>query len=135
MAYWRHKLFHLIGMPLMCLAIFSIAGGHWAILQAVAWARMLEEYSRGASIEVAIMKTFGGKYPCGLCRKIEEGSQKQESPPGIKVEKKSESFLCAENSVAEALFPRDFSYPLSVYVAVISPRAAPLLPPPKLVCC
>ena len=25
MAYWRYKLFHVIGMPLMCLAMFSIA--------------------------------------------------------------------------------------------------------------
>ena len=93
MVTWRHSLVRAIGTLLLSLAMFSIAGGHWAVLQAIAWARMLGEYSRNASIEVAITKTFSGKYPCDLCRKIKESSQKQEAPRSIKQEKKSKAFF------------------------------------------
>ena len=117
----------------MCLAMFSVAGGHWAVLQTVAWARMLGDFSRGASIEVAIRKTFSGKYPCGLCRKVEEGRQKEEAPATVKVEKKTESFLCAESPIAQLLFPRDFSYPPAARIACIGRSDAPPLPPPRRV--
>jgi hypothetical protein len=133
MVTWRHSLVRAIGTLLLSLAMFSIAGGHWAVLQAVAWARMLGEYSRNASIEVAITKTFSGKYPCDLCRKIKESSQKQEAPRSFKQEKKVESFLCAENSVAQLLSPRAFSYPLSDYLGFSVLPAAPPSPPPRVV--
>jgi hypothetical protein len=133
MVYCRQKLFRVIGLPLMCLAMFSVAGGHWAILQTVAWAKMLGDFSRGASIEVAIMKTFSGKYPCALCRKVEKGRQIEEAPATVKVEKKTESFLCAQNPIAQLLFPRDFSYPPGVRLACIGRSDAPPFPPPRLV--
>ena len=122
-----------MGLPLMSLAMFSVAGGHWAVLQTFAWANMLKDFSREASIQVAITKTFNGKNPCGLCRKVEEGRQKEEAPVTVKVDKKAESFLCAEDPVAQRLFPREFSYPPAVQPACDGRSHAPPLPPPRQV--
>lgn len=92
---------------------------------------MLQDYSRESSMEVAIMKTFSGKYPCTLCQKVEEGRQKEEAPPTIKVEKKSEGFLCAKKLVAQLLFPRAFSYPPWAHLTFFVRSDAPPLPPPR----
>jgi hypothetical protein len=78
----------------MCLAMFSIAGGQWAVLQSVAWAGMLRDYSRGAGFGAAVEKTFSGKYPCAMCCKIADAQKKQEqSAPMLKVDKKAEVIL------------------------------------------
>jgi len=82
-----------LGLALMCLAMFSVAGGHWAILQTVAWAQMLRDYSREAPLATAVEKTFSGEHPCPLCKRVEEGRQKEEKAPAtVKVDKKSEVF-------------------------------------------
>lgn len=114
----QRKLTRFVGLPLICLAMFSLAGGHWAVLQTIAWARMLQEYSREASIAVTLKKTFGGEYPCDLCRKVEEGRQKEEKAPATaKAEKKAEIFLFAERAAAKAPPVRDVSYPLPANVS------------------
>ena len=48
----------------MALALFMIAGGHWAMLQSVAWAGMVKDFSRTGTIAEAVTKTFDGKHPC-----------------------------------------------------------------------
>lgn len=101
------------GLPLMCLAMFSIAGGHWAVLQTVAWAQMLRDYSKNAPLASAVEKTFSGKAPCELCKKVQEGRQKEEkSPAAFKADKKIEIFLCAASDLLPGLAVRDFSYAL-----------------------
>jgi len=96
-------MFRRLGTLLMCLAMFSIAGGHWAVLQSVAWAGMLRDYSRAAGLGAAVEKTFSGEFPCPMCRKIADVQKKQEqSAPILKVEKKAEVFLVTH---AVALVP------------------------------
>jgi hypothetical protein len=56
MIHWRDEVFRVIGLLLMCMAMFSVAGGHWAVLQAIAWAQMLQDYSRNGPITEAIAK-------------------------------------------------------------------------------
>ena len=64
-------VFRRFGFLCAALAIFSIAGGHWAALQTVAWAEMLHDYTRqSGSLAVAVAQTFDGKHPCDLCRVI-----------------------------------------------------------------
>lgn len=127
----RREMIRAFGLPLICIAMFYLAGGHWAILQTVAWARMIEDYSRKDPINVAILKTFSGKYPCTLCKKVEEGRQKEEAPPTTKVEKKAENFLRPEGQIAQMLVPRDFSYPPWARQTLVVRSDAPLLPPPR----
>ena len=90
------KAIQLMGLPLVCLAMFSVAGGHWAVLQTVAWGQMLVTYSKEAgSFVLGAKKTFSGDYPCSMCRKVAEGKkkEKQELPQTIKTDKKAEVAL------------------------------------------
>ncbi|MDK3160814.1 hypothetical protein QPK87_30280 [Kamptonema cortianum] len=63
---------------LCAICSFFLMGGHWAVLQTVAWANMIRTYSQDAALNVAIEKTFSGEHPCSLCAKISE-AKKQES--------------------------------------------------------
>jgi len=40
--------------------LFAMLGGHWLVLQSVAWTRMLADFSRQDSLPAAISKTFDG---------------------------------------------------------------------------
>jgi hypothetical protein len=44
------RLLRVLGMPLICLALFAFAGGHWAVLQAIAWAQIHTRRFSTASI-------------------------------------------------------------------------------------
>lgn len=66
-------------------------GAHWAFLQSVAWMGMIVTYSRDASFAEAVIKTFDGKHPCGLCDAIqkscnEEKKQDQQAKTGSKLD-------------------------------------------------
>ena len=54
----------------LALAIFSMIAGQWTLFQAIAYGKMIYSYSSHSSVKVAIEKTFSGKYPCPLCKKI-----------------------------------------------------------------
>ena len=89
----RDRLLRAIVLPFIYVAMFSIAGGHWAALQVVAWTQMVHTYSRSAGIVDALIKTFDGKHPCTLCCKVKEGRQKEKrAPASIKVSKKTDVF-------------------------------------------
>jgi len=120
-------MFRRLGTLLMCLAMFSIAGGHWAVLQSVAWAGMLRDYSRGAGLGAAVEKTFSGKYPCAMCCKIADAQKKQEqSAPAMKLEKKAEVFLVTR---AVALTPPSPLWELSAHSLLTPPPM--LFAPPR----
>ena len=74
-----------LGLVLAALALFSIAGGHWAVLQTVAWAEMLHDYSqRTGSLAAAVEQTFDGQHPCALCREIANARSKdQREKPAV----------------------------------------------------
>jgi hypothetical protein len=62
------------------LAIASVllaSGGHWLLLQSVAWGGMLISYSTTTSISEAISRTFDGKHPCKLCKVVQAGREKE----------------------------------------------------------
>ncbi|MCL4180100.1 MAG: hypothetical protein KJ072_20425 [Verrucomicrobia bacterium] len=68
------------------LAIASVllaSGGHWLLLQSVAWGGMLISYSTRTSISEAISRTFDGKHPCKLCRVVQAGREKETDRPTL----------------------------------------------------
>lgn len=74
-----------------CLgAVLTMAGGHWLVLQTVAWGRMIADFSQRGSLGTAIAKTVSGKHPCSMCLKIRKGwhheQQQQEKRPWLKPE-------------------------------------------------
>ncbi len=69
------------------IALVAVTGGHWALLQTVAWTNMLATNLRSSSFEAAFSKTFDGQHPCGLCKVISSGKQsekKTELPAPLK---------------------------------------------------
>lgn len=123
-----------LGLPLMCLAMFSIAGGHLAVLQGVAWAGMFWSYSRDASFTEAAEKTFSGEYPCSMCKKVAKARQQEEkAPAALKVDKKAETFLFVETGSVCLPECRDFSFPPIVAERFWTRAEAPPIPVPIFV--
>jgi hypothetical protein len=125
------KPLRIAGLPLMCVAFFSLAGGHWLVLQTVAWAQMLRDYSKSAPIAEAIERTFSGGYPCTMCIKITEEQQKEEKAPAtVKLDKKAELFLLSARDLLRKPETKDFSYLPSGEIAVAERSEAPPVPIP-----
>jgi len=74
-----------------------LLGGHWALLQGVAWTQMLWSYTQETgSLAEGMNQTFSGERPCSLCKTVKEGREKEEkSPVSLKSEKKAEISLVA----------------------------------------
>lgn len=104
-------MFRGSGLPLVCLAVFSIAGGHWTVLQTVAWARMLRDFSRDSTLTEAIAKTFDGEHPCDLCKSVKAGRENEEKIPEIQTEKKLKDFTLGENPALRVPPGRKFCHP------------------------
>lgn len=60
-----------------CLALFWTSGGQWVVLQSVAWAQMWVNFSRTESIAQATVRTFDGKHPCAMCKRISRAKSKE----------------------------------------------------------
>lgn len=121
-----------IGIPFTCLAMFYVAGGHWAVLQTIAWTQMLRDYSKNASLTLAIRKTFSGEYPCSLCKQVEEGFRKQEKPQAtVKVDKQAEKFPVRGRVLLAVPTAAEFSYPEPAGEIFIVRRIAPPQPVPR----
>jgi hypothetical protein len=127
-------MFRRLGLLFAALALFAIAGGHWAVLQSVAWGQMLRDYSRRATLVTAVEKTFSGKYPCGMCRRIADAQKKEEKRPAIGQDaKKAEIFL---TTTADDLAPpvaRRGAHPAFRLVIPESRADAPPTPVPIVV--
>jgi len=121
------RMLRAAGFPLVFLALFSIAGGHWAALQTVAWTGMIIEYSKDSSLGAALSKTFSGQAPCKLCHSIEAGKQKERRLPAtVKADKKFEKFLARSPVTIPIPSVRDYLYPPFCHM---SPAMRPMAPP------
>ena len=113
----------------VALALIVAVGGHWAVLQSIAWVGMAVNFSKTAPLSVALKKTFDGDHPCRLCVAVKEGQQDEQKRSVIKVETKLD-FLCFRSV---AYLPPELPVtllPVSSEFAL--PRAhAPPLPPPR----
>ena len=69
------------------LALLASVGGHWALLQSVAWTRMIIERTHADSFAAAVQTTLDGEHPCDMCKRISEGKQheQQEEKAPVKV--------------------------------------------------
>lgn len=81
------------GQYLLIGALFVSLGGHLAVLQTVAWANMLKDFSRSATLEEAARKTFDGDHPCSMCKVVRESRKQEERKPLLKVDSKMEVAL------------------------------------------
>ena len=71
----------------MIVALLATTGGHWALLQSVAWTSMLAGHLQSQSLTEAVTQTFDGRHPCKLCLAIRaamNAEKKTEAPPVLK---------------------------------------------------
>lgn len=111
----------VVALPLM----FAV-GGHWAVLQTVAWAGMVVSYSQDNSLGDAISMTFDGAHPCKMCKIVKEGrADEQQQPATLKAEFKIDFFL--EIRTVSNLLP-----PVLERERVLTESAPPRFEPPLL---
>jgi hypothetical protein len=82
-----HRVLKRIGHCLLIVALLGATGGHWAVLQTVAWTDMLVNNLQTESVSQAFTKTFNGAHPCKMCKQISAGKtaeKKSELPLQIK---------------------------------------------------
>ena len=116
----------MAGYPLIFLTMFSIAGGHWAVLQTVAWTGMVIEYSRESPLAAALTKTFSGKAPCKMCKAIEVGKEKESRLPAtVKADKKIDKFLARAVQPAPLPAAGNYFYPPVEGAASARPTSPP----------
>ena len=121
----------------MALALFLIAGGHWAMLQSVAWAGMVKDFSKSGSLTEAVGKTFDGQHPCAMCKKIAKAksseSSEQQVPASVKAEKKAEAFVASALSDVPMPIARPIVYGPAPFVVMPERFFAPPVPVPIVV--
>ena len=116
----------------MGLALFLTAGGHYALLQTVAWTTMVNDFYRTGSLSMAVEKTFDGRHPCPLCQKITKArSAEEKAPATVKAEKKAEVFVASNSSEVPSPICRPFAYGPHPFVSFPEHSDAPPVPVPR----
>lgn len=125
---YARPVFVRLGHALLIVAFLAATGGHWAVLQTVAWTNMLADNLQTASLSDALTKTFDGKHPCTMCREIsaaKKTEKKTELPnPGKKLE------FVSERPAFVFSAPVDFQLLKPLTESVASWSEAPPTPPP-----
>jgi len=119
-----------IGNLLLILALLAATGGHWALLQSVAWTSMLAEHMQSESFSAAMEQTFDGKHPCPLCCAIaaaKKSDKKTEFPLSVQ---KIEFPPLAPGLVL--LAPTAFQLLTAHDTFADSPSLTPPTPPPRV---
>lgn len=60
------------------MTALHLVGGHWAMLQVVAWAGMLRSYTQEKGLIEGVRETFDGEHPCPMCCHLAEAREKEE---------------------------------------------------------
>jgi hypothetical protein len=93
-----------LGKRFVVLALVLVTGGHWALLQSVAWVGMAVSYSQDCTLRQALVKTFDGQHPCKLCKAVREGKSAEKDKNGPRPLTKFDLFPgCRQPMVASSL--------------------------------
>jgi hypothetical protein len=107
-----------------------LVGGHWVLLQSVAWVGMTIEFSRTDPIDKAIQKTLDGQHPCNLCHFVAEGKKSEREAKIVKPATRLDLI-----STLAFVLPTPAEQPLELvaFAATASDRSdPPPSPPPRL---
>lgn len=100
------------------------------MLQCVAWANMIREYSEMVPVTQAIEMTFSGQYPCALCKAIADKKESDNAKVAtlFQHEKKQVSSPLLAGARPVTISPQDFV----VWSQFFQTRSeAPPDPPPR----
>ncbi|HEY3661761.1 MAG TPA: hypothetical protein VGL24_01255 [Chthoniobacterales bacterium] len=121
-----------LGAILCALAIFLSSGSHWAVLQSVAYTRMVVQFAQKDPLCTAVRKAFDGQHSCSLCPKIRDGYNKQRKvPQTVNVDRLPEFVALADDAL---LFTLTRGVEVSIVGAAYTNFSpAPPTPPPRVV--
>lgn len=122
---------------LICAALlFALTDGHWAVIQSIAWARMIQQYSESTSLAEAVRDTFSGQKPCSMCEQIAQAKSNRPHPlpgaPDMTVRVKLDPFALTAKALCPLPCVDSESYP--DYILTIPPSCmdGPPSPVPRL---
>ena len=119
-----------IGFFFCSLAFLQLLGGHWAILQAGAWAGMAVSYSEQGGLICGLSQTFDGEHPCPICKAIQEGQkQEQKKAPLLSSELKKD-YLATWNNFQICQEWSEVVYPVFAE-QLRAVTTEPAVPPPR----
>ena len=120
----RQKLTQIL---IVCALVITI-GGHWAILQSVAWVGMTISYSQNSTFKAALVKTLDGQHPCKLCKAVQAGKNSENKDGFVKAESKFDFWLVRGTTL---LYPPPFisMVPASADSAQLRLESPPTPPP------
>lgn len=106
------------------------------MLQTVAWAEMLHDYTqRSGNLAVAVAQTFDGQHPCELCRTIALAKSKSHDPspaaPSLKDDVKAKVLLAGPVFCLAICQPLGIALPRRASVFGPGRTEAPPTPPPR----
>ncbi len=118
-----------LGHLLLILALLGATGGHWAVLQTIAWADMLAKNLQTETVTTAISKTFDGQHPCKMCVEISAG-KKEEKKSELPLQLKKLEFV-AERPAFIFAAPTDFRLSPVFLPTFDDLTHRPSVPPPR----
>jgi nitrate reductase beta subunit len=118
----------LISLAILIAFIFS-CGGEWYVLQCVAWANMIREYSAVVPVAQAVEMTFSGHYPCALCKAI-ASRKRSDQQKALALEKYDKKFVLPGETSTYASPSLEVIYS-SPAVVLRDRNIVPWLPPPR----
>lgn len=128
----RPKLLASCGQFIAAIALFFIIGGHWGVLQTVAWANMIWTYTtQDGSVLAGAKKTFDGDHPCSMCHSIQAAKkQEKKSPEIFAITKKIELFAIDAGRILPLPVSNSFQFPIPEHTAADSRPHSPDAPVP-----
>ena len=70
-----------LGRVLALIAVAHLAGGQWAVLQGIAWSKMIVDAGRETPLKLVFIETVTGQRTCSLCLEIRDGQRKESEAP------------------------------------------------------
>ena len=107
----------------------SAFGGHWLLLQSVAWTAMMLNNAQHSTLGQALEQTFDGRHPCDLCKTIEKGRQSEKQHDAQVAVCKINVFY--QFSAISLVCPRNFWQQQTRDLFAPAFSAQPLLQPPR----
>ncbi len=96
-------LIRLVRIVIAVLGCLHLCGGHWGVMQVVAWSNMIVDYSAQDGLIEGAKKTFDGEHPCCMCKAISEGKKKESGSPDNKLPQGSQGLVLKECVMAPAV--------------------------------
>jgi hypothetical protein len=119
----------------LLLAWLCANGALWNVVQVVAWAKMLHDYSQVMPAAEAVKITFDGSAPCALCkisRHARDAAREQmprDAAPGAD---EAKILLLSESIPAVIVTAPDFPWPGVADAASSTRTEAVPVPPPRV---